>query len=246
MVLDQIKQYIPAQLKSVLKRFPFPLTKNHKYDLYTKRVLKSYLKPNSNCIDVGCYKGEILDLFIQYAPQGNHLAFEPIEANFKQLEQDYSKYQNVELFNCALSNSEGISEFQYVRSNPSYSGLKRRSYVRDETIETVHVKTRILDGVVKNKRIDCIKIDVEGAEYLVLEGAKQTILAHQPLIVFEHGKGASEYYGYSSGKLFDLFQGLNLKVYTFDSFFNSKKPLSKDEFVIQFEDQLNYYFIAYV
>lgn len=246
MILDQIKRYIPTQLKSLLKRLPIPLTTNHKYDLYTKRVLKSFLKPNSNCVDVGCYKGEILDLFLQYAPNGSHLAFEPIPLNFKHLEEDYKAYNNVDLYNCALSNSEGMSEFQYVTSNPSYSGLKRRSYVRDETIETVHVTTSTLDTVVKNKRIDCIKIDVEGAEYLVLEGAKQTILEHQPLIIFEHGKGASEYYGYSPGQLFDLFKELNCNVYTFESFIDRHKALTREELVNQFENQLNYYFIAYV
>lgn len=245
MVLDQIKRYIPSQIKSVLKRFPIPLTKNHKYDLYTKKVLKSYLKPNSNCIDVGCYQGEILDLFLQYAPRGSHLAIEPIEANFKQLKHKYRQQENVELFKTALSNTDSQSEFHYVKTNPSYSGLKRRNYEREETIEVVNVNTSRLDAVAKNRCVDCIKIDVEGAEYLVLEGAKQTIISNKPLIIFEHGKGASEFYGYSTAKLYDLLQELGLNIYTFECYFAKKESLSRYEFITQFEEKINYYFVAH-
>lgn len=246
MILDQIKRYIPTQLKTILKGFPIALTKNHKYDLYTKKLLKDYLKPDSNCIDVGCYKGEILDLFIAFAPKGSHLAFEPIQVNFKQLEHKYRQQEHVELFNTALSNTEGHSEFQYVKTNPAYSGFRRRDYVRDETIEIVNVTKTTLDSIAKNKRVDCIKIDVEGAEYLVLEGARQTILSNKPLIIFEHGKGASEYYGYSSEKLFDLLHELGLNVYTFESYFDKKEALTKDELIRQFEDEVNYYFVAHI
>ncbi len=39
-----------------------------------------------------------------------------------------------------------------------------------------------------------IKIDVEGAEREVLEGAIETIVRYKPTVVFEHGKGAAPHY----------------------------------------------------
>lgn len=245
MILDHIKSYIPSSVKAVLKRFPIPLSRNHRYDLYTKKLLKKHLRLDSNCVDVGCYKGEILDLYLKYAPQGKHMAFEPVHSNFENLRSKYNQVKQVDLYNYALSNQNGHSDFHYVKSNPSYSGLKKREYVKDETIEVVSVKTITLDSLDIKTKIDLIKIDVEGAEYLVLEGAKQTITTNAPLIIFEHGKGASEFYGYSTGDLFELLKEMKLKVNTFESFFDQKKPLSKNELISQFEEELNYYFVAY-
>lgn len=244
-MLNQIKSHIPSSIKAVLKRFPVPLSQNHKYDLYTKKLLKKYLSQDSHCIDVGCYKGEILDLFLKYSPQGKHLAFEPIQLNFKHLSKKYEHTANVDLYNYALSNTKGTSDFHHVTSNPSYSGLKMRRYEKEEKIEIIKVKTFTLDSLDIKTNIDLIKIDVEGAEYLVLEGAKETITGKTPIIIFEHGKGASEFYGYSSGDLHDLLQEMKLKIYTFESFFDKKKPLHKNEFIKQFEEELNYYFVAY-
>ncbi|HHB78565.1 MAG TPA: hypothetical protein ENK85_04970 [Saprospiraceae bacterium] len=50
---------------------PIPLSKNHRYDIQTKAIIKK-LHADSNCIDVGCFKGEILDLMLQAAPKGQH------------------------------------------------------------------------------------------------------------------------------------------------------------------------------
>ncbi len=57
-------------IKSILKLSPIPLTKNHRYDILTKKII-SRLPEDSNCIDIGCYKGEILDLMIESAGGGS-------------------------------------------------------------------------------------------------------------------------------------------------------------------------------
>jgi FkbM family methyltransferase len=241
--VQSIKRFIPGFVKTALKSSPIPLTKNHKYDLYTKRLLKQYLKPNSNCIDVGCYKGEILDLILKYANEGHHYAFEPVQVNYAKLVEKYERFANVKISSNALSNNIGYSDFQFVKSNPSYSGLKQRKYEREEIIESIEVYTNRLDNEYIQHKIDFIKIDVEGAEKLVIEGGAKLIKKDKPLIVFEHGLGGSELYC-KNEELFNLITSLELKVYTFERFFDSQNSLTKNEFKLQFENKLNHYFVA--
>src|SRR3954468_18686381 len=106
---------------------------NDLYDSQTIAVMNRVLKSDSNCVDVGCHKGDILRAILSVAPDGTHYAFEPIPALFEALKVEFP---SVGSLNIALSDTEGQASFQHVTSNPGYSGLKRRQYDRaDETVE---------------------------------------------------------------------------------------------------------------
>ena len=77
-------------VKKIIKTIPIPLTKNHKYDLLSRKIIKK-LPVSANCIDVGAYKGEILDLFMKVAPHGQHFGIEPLPAHFDFLQRKFSK-----------------------------------------------------------------------------------------------------------------------------------------------------------
>ncbi len=53
-------------------------------------------------------------------------------------------------------------------------------------------------------RPDVIKIDVEGAEQQVLEGALETLRRHRPIVIFEHGTGSAEAFGTCPGDIYQL------------------------------------------
>ena len=72
-------------LKKLLKRLPVAFTKNQQYDRDTRRVMQRVLHPAANCVDVGCHKGEVLELMLRYAPAGQHFGFEPIPVLFEGL-----------------------------------------------------------------------------------------------------------------------------------------------------------------
>lgn len=232
-------------LKRFLKAFPYPLTRNEKYDRQTKDIIREVVHNKSICVDVGCHKGEILDLIIEQSPDRYHFAFEPIPELYTQLREKY--YDHCRVYNVALSNVSGTTTFQHVVSNPAYSGLRKRSYARkNETIEEIKVETEKLDNLIpKNVKIDFIKIDVEGAEQWVLEGAREVIKRCYPIIVFEHGLGASEYYNSKPGDIFDILKDCGLIVSTLDRWLDNHRNLSREEFIEQYEKKLNYYFIAY-
>ncbi|MFM7401390.1 MAG: FkbM family methyltransferase, partial [Bacteroidota bacterium] len=113
-------------IKKALKSLPFDFTLNQRYDRLTRKVIKSVCRPDSHCIDVGCHKGEILDLLIAAAPRGVHYGFEPIPDLFDKLKQKYGTDNRCHILDIALSDNKGTASFNYVVSNPSYSGLQKR------------------------------------------------------------------------------------------------------------------------
>ncbi len=231
-------------LRKIVYHFPIALTKNIQYDRQTKKVMEKWCKKDSNCLDIGAHKGEVLDEMLKLSPNGSHYAFEPIPYLFKALAQ---KYTNCTVLNLALSNEKGQVEFQWVKSNPAYSGLRKRTYARShEEIVQIKVATDRLDDVLPSgHQVDFIKIDVEGGEYAVLSGAESTITNWKPMIVFEHGLGAADCYGVSPEMMFELLVGkYGMSIFTLYGKLKNRKQLNKEEFVQLFYQGKEYYFLA--
>lgn len=232
--------------KQLIKLCPIPLTKNHKYDIQTKKIIKN-LGGNFNGIDVGCHKGEIMDIFLGRSPKGTHFGIEALPQMAETLKMKYADQPNCEILNFAASNEEKKIEFNFVITNPAYSGILKRDYDRPnekDTKITVLMK-KLDDEIPKGIKIDLIKIDVEGAELQVMQGATEIIRENRPLIIFEYGLGASNYYGTTPKKLFGFFDEMDMQISNLGSFLKNKKSLSLDELRRQYEEKENYYFIAH-
>lgn len=237
---------LKTAIRKVLTFSKLDLTKNLKYDRLTQKIMSKVIKSNSNCIDVGCHKGEMLDLMLKYAPKGKHLAFEPIPSFFNNLQEKYQGMATI--YPHALSSEKGETTFQYVKNAPAYSGIKKRKYdVKNPEIEQINVTLELLDNLVEDDfAVDFIKIDVEGAELGVLKGAKNIILKNKPCIIFEFGLGASEFYGTKPKDIFDfLVEDCGLQIFNLSDWINDKNPLSLNDFSETYNKALEYYFIAH-
>jgi FkbM family methyltransferase len=231
----------------------FSLTKLQKkhnrgviYDHLTKLVIKKSLQHDSTCVDVGCHKGYILRMMMHYAPRGKFHAFEPLPDFYSELVDSF-KTKNVKVYNTALSNKQGTATFNYVVSNPAYSGFIKRRYPDHEEEITITVNTDLLDNIFDHsQRVSFIKIDVEGAELQVLEGARNVIGRDKPIIVFEHGLGVADVYGIRPEDVYDLlYTKCGMRVSLLEDWLNNRQPLLKQEFHDQFYKSLNYYFVAH-
>jgi FkbM family methyltransferase len=233
-------------IRNILIYLHLDITKNLAYDRLTKKIMHQFIKPNSNCIDIGCHKGEILNTILQLAPNGKHFGFEPIPYLFKAL---VSKYKNqATILPFALANETGETTFNLVKNDPAYSGLQKRRYdFKNPDIEIIKVELQKLDNVIpKELPIDFIKIDVEGGEFGVLQGAKETIKRCKPLIIFESGTGASDYYNTNAADIFSLISTeLNMHIYTLQGFIKKNNPLSMEQFSNYFDTASEYYYVAY-
>lgn len=224
------------------------LTKNLEYDRLTKKIIKEVVSTNSNCIDVGCHKGEILDEIISSAPNAYHFAFEPIPLFFENLKTKYNNYNNITFLPFALADKNGTASFNYVKNAPAYSGLNKREYAQKQPdIQEINVEIKRLDDLIpENVKIDFIKIDVEGAELGVLMGAKRIIEDNKPVIIFESGIGASDYYGTSPENVFDFFdKEVKMKLALLKGFLD-RKSLSRQEYIDVYNRREEYSFVAWV
>jgi FkbM family methyltransferase len=229
---------------------PESVDKNVMYDAQTVEVMRRVLKKHSNCIDVGCHEGNILKEILRFSPEGTHFAFEPIPKLYEKLKQSFGNMSNVLIFDIALSDTSGESSFQYVVTNPGYSGLKKRRYDRpNEKLCPISVHTGLLDEIIpETSQINFMKVDVEGAEFLVFKGGEKTIRRNRPVIVFEHGLGAADYYGAGPDDIFDLLTyRCGLRLFLMSNWLENPEcePLSRQFLSRHFREGTEYYFMAH-
>jgi FkbM family methyltransferase len=220
---------------------PFALVKNEIYDRQASEVMKQVLAPDSNCVDIGCHKGQFLEEFLKYAPNGHHFAFEPIPHLAKALRDTFA---SVQVFELALSDKAGEASFFIVPNAPALSGLHKREFIRpEEPRRELKVRTERLDSVIPPQiKIDLLKVDVEGAEGLVISGGLDTIRRNRPYIILEHGSGSSSAFGTKSEDIYDaLVRQCGLSVSLLSDWLSRKRPLTKHEFIGHSE----WYFLAH-
>lgn len=231
-------------LRKTLIALRIDLTQNLKYDRLTNQILRKVLNENSNSIDVGAHKGEIIDEILKTAKKGKVQAFEAIPSFALALRAKFGEDSRVVIHEAALSDAAGTTTFNYVKNAPAYSGMKQRTYaVENPDIEKLTVKMSRLDDY-GFENIDLIKIDVEGAEMHVLNGAKETIRKSKPVVLFEFGIGGSDHYGTTSDDIFNYFQEMEMGIYTLEDFLKNKKPLTREQLSSAYHDRTDYYFVA--
>jgi FkbM family methyltransferase len=117
------------------------------------------------------------------------IAFEPTPATAARLERNImlSALRHIDVKRCALSNREGEATFAI---NDRHCGANRLGEERlAPTGGSITVPLRTLDGMANEiGRVDFIKIDVEGHECEVLEGARKTVEQDRPLLFVEFNR----------------------------------------------------------
>lgn len=195
--------------------------RNRLDDQHLRIVLAAALSRDSTAIDVGAHQGNILAEILRIAPEGRHLAFEPLPEMAAGLRDSFP---SVDVREVALAESAGKTSFVRAVDNPGYSGLRERDYPGETRLEEITVRTARLDDEVGDLRPSFIKIDVEGAELGVLKGAIRTLERTRPVVWLEHGRGAADHYGTTPEAVWDLLSEVGMRIYDADGF----GPLSRD------------------
>lgn len=168
---------------------------NHGYWLgsfeFEKRLqLEQTVKEGDIIFDIGAHVGfYTLLASILAGPSGRVFAFEPLPSNIQFLRKHLAlnQIQNVTIVEAAVSSENKVGRF-----NPG-PGTSMGMLHPEGSLE---VQCVTLDGLMSEGRLpvaDVIKIDVEGAENKVLEGAKNMLsIGHPTLFLATHGEEQSK------------------------------------------------------
>jgi len=195
--------------------------------------LDKLLEDNDTIIDGGGNIG----LFSLYAKNLREniscLVFEPEINNFKALKKNLENYKNIKFFNEGLSNT--VSEANLLISD-NVLGHKLDSELIDFDLQANYydsqkIRLNTIDNVVfstKIKKIDLIKLDIEGSKLLALKGMVKTMEKYNPLLLV-----AVEHSNVQKPKIIKFFKE-NFKSYSYIElndqnvlFYNPKKHLSR-------------------
>ncbi len=165
---------------------------NRNWEEDVGKILSDTLREGSVFVDIGANIGYFSILASQMVGNtGKVLSFEPLEACRAQLEESMlmNKFQNIQVFPYACGSVESSSTIYIRRRNIGGSSLfanlgKGKPAPVDAT-QTVKV-VKLDDKLKGEKKIDMIKIDVEGLEFEVLRGAVEVLRRCRPILVIEY------------------------------------------------------------
>jgi len=179
-------------------------------------LLSALLSEGMTYVDVGANIGHhALIAASRVGGRGAIHAFEPAPAMFEALRRNMNlnSCRNVSCNNCALGDQAGLAQFYL--SDISHSCANSLGRTVHVTGRQVSVSVRTLDDysvAAAINRLDVLKVDVEGAELMVLRGAERTIRQFQPLIVLEFSKHTIAF-GYEAAELAQTLRNLEYELF---------------------------------
>jgi FkbM family methyltransferase len=208
-------------------RIALPKSKEYMYDLialtgvyepHLTRRVQTLARSGGVLVDVGANVGYFTLVWGANNPANRVIAVEPAPLVTPYLRQNLHTNglcQRVRLFPCAASNVDGVARFSSVVDEPT--GWAR--FTDDGRSPTGYeVETRTLDRIVGlDTTVTLLKIDVEGAESLVLAGAKNLLASHRvDHIYVEVNKPGAQELGLSETAALDLLNDAGYVVSRFD------------------------------
>lgn len=199
--------------------------------------LHKMLEPGITFLDAGANEG----VYTVFAAQcvghrGAVWAFEPSEREFKRLQQNVklNRLKNVHPFPLALAEHEGQAELAV--ADAEHSGQNTLGKFAHDGVRVLRkepVSVQVLDQVVEENgitRLDVMKLDVEGAEHRLLDGARRTLLRFRPVILFEASDTALRHQGSSREALCAALSAQDCNLYVFDDSTGLPAPAMSGQF----------------
>lgn len=195
------------------------------YDSTMTEFMRANIVEGATCLDIGAERGWFSLLMGQLVgAQGRVDTFEPFPVTFDTLVRniELNGFSWVHPYRSAVGNKAGTVPFvppSLVRtSNEAIRGngighLSEMEVFGTIAVESVTLDMHTIDSDIT--RLDFMKIDVEGAEVMVLNGARDTIRRFRPRLAIEYNRRALRRFGSSIQELDSLLESFGYDRYTF-------------------------------
>lgn len=215
-----------------------PLIKAGIYEEFETEVFKKLLTSNTTFIDIGANIGYYTLLSSDIIKKGYIYSFEPVITNYELLVKNVNlnDLKNVKIFQKAISYKNGKVKIFIDEKNLGNHSLAENNIVDKSKSEFFEVETITLDSFIKTFKeyIDgniVIKIDTQGAEGLVLEGAQNLLVMNDLKILMEFWPNGLKNMGTDPLELLNKLEKYGFKFKLLDEKSRSLKNLDKIEII---------------
>jgi len=191
------------------------LSINPVYGESDTKIVKQIIKPGDVVLDIGANIGYFTLIFAKLVENsGKVFSFEPESKNFKILKKniEVNGYSNVVLEQKIVSNNDGQTTL-YISDKAG----SHRIHQPDNYVESIDIDCISLDNYAQRnsiKKIDFIKIDVEGAEFNVLQGLQKIINSNKNItLLVEFSPNQIKSCGIKPTTMIDFLKENNFKIY---------------------------------
>jgi len=163
------------------------------YEPEVVEELRKYIDPNKDALDIGANVGLFTILLASLLSEDRRvLAVEPTPGALSCLKKNIEAHNlngKVILFEGVMAENRGQTILNVIENREEYSSLLKlvSSEIHNEKVKEIEIPVETIDQLVKQHNLTpgLIKIDTEGAELRVLQGAFQTIMNYRPVILCE-------------------------------------------------------------
>lgn len=154
------------------------------------KALLAHIRPGDTVVDCGANKGSYIWTLSRAAGMdGKIIAFEPqrkLAAYLRDMVRSCN-LNNVHIVEKGVSSHMGVMQLMIPGGDTSPGASLETSILQRENCATYPVEVISLDEYfsARTRKISALKIDVEGHEFAVLQGAKNILEQDKPLLVFE-------------------------------------------------------------
>jgi FkbM family methyltransferase len=166
-------------------RYCNPITLERRENLYTSQTgwIKKHIRYKDLYIDIGANFGHTAVPFADVFKR--IICFEITPSNYECLAKNVEPYKNIQCFNVGLSNQAGTVDIMEYPTAGSVNTIVDTRLARSERGKVNQRNVTALDMMLPYEVAGFIKIDVEGHEVQVIEGAKEILSRSRGLVYIE-------------------------------------------------------------
>ncbi|MCC7202789.1 MAG: FkbM family methyltransferase [Nitrospirae bacterium] len=175
-------------------------------------MLRQYIKQGDVVLDIGANIGFYARILSQLAGSTGQIhCFEPDPLNFTHLIKNTLPFKNIKLINKAVGAETGVLKIYTSKSlNVDHRTYKPDVYDREIEIQAVSID----EYLANNKRVDFVKIDIQGFEMQAIKGMEKTLRHNKTIKLLSEfwpyglrkaGSSLSQYYNFLKDMGFEVF-----------------------------------------